>query len=189
MSEHAEKIRILVVDDEKDYANTQCAWLRERGYEATGVLSLAEAERHLQEHAKEVDLALVDMYMEDRDSGLKLVELTEQRYPWIVSIIVTGYGDFHNAVACMEAGAFSYVMKGESPPELILQIIKKASQHLSGRLRIIPYLHTVRDTITELLQKIDDVEAVFARIEDELRPREGESAEDSDRDSESNDGE
>lgn len=185
MKEHPSPIRILVVDDDKDYTQTQSEWLREEGNETVGVFSEKEAREFLKDHGKELDLALVDMYMEAQDSGLKLVELIDREYPWVVTIIVTGYGNFQDAVRCMEAGAFSYIMKGESPPELIIETLNKASGHLSNRLRVIPFLQEVRAAINGLLQRVGCVEAMLVRIEDELRPRGPEIVEST----ESNDGE
>jgi DNA-binding NtrC family response regulator len=100
-------VKVLVIDDEEQYTNKQCKWLRSEGYDAAGVLSEAEARVFLAEKGESVDIALVDMYMETGDSGLKLIRLIRGEYAWIVPIVVTGYAEFSNAAECMEAGSFS----------------------------------------------------------------------------------
>jgi DNA-binding NtrC family response regulator len=161
-----ERARVLVVDDGEQYAMSQSGWLREQGYEASCAFSEQEARAYLEEHAREVDVALLDMFMEKPDSGLRLVELVGEKYPWIVTIIVTGHGEFDNAVRCMEAGAFSYIMKDESPLDLILQTLKKGLA--SKARRIGPFVGEALSLIDDTMQKNHELQALLARISEEL---------------------
>jgi DNA-binding NtrC family response regulator len=118
--------RILIIDDE-DFADIQAEYLKDQGYETTAEHTVESAEERLKDSGSEVDIALVDMYMgQDKKAGLELVNLMSEQYPWIVSVVVTGHGGVNNAVLSMQAGAFSYIEKGESPQALITETVKKA---------------------------------------------------------------
>jgi len=166
-------MRVLLIDDDLDYVNSQIGYLRERGHDALGKYSQRETVEYLEGHAKELDLALIDMYMEDdEEAGLKIVQLIDRRYPWIIPIIVTGHGDFANAIRCMENGAFSYIMKGESPPGLVIATINQASARLlSDRVRVSrPYLQDLKGAIDQVASKIDDMQELLSRMIDEIAP-------------------
>ena len=111
---------------------------------------------------------------------MKLVGLISERYPSIVSIVVTGHGDFDNAIKCMQAGAFSYIMKGESPPGLITEMVKKAVAY--GVKNAIAYggrspVRVSREVVSDINEKIGvllcalhDVQEAIQRMADELQP-------------------
>jgi len=106
------------------------------------------------------------MYMgPKKQGGLELVELISEKYPWIVSIIVTAHADFGNAVKCMEAGAFSYIRKAEDPPELKRQTILKATERYRQTAR---FLREGSQLIRRLRKQLHDLEELIQRIADEL---------------------
>lgn len=152
-------MRILVIDDEETYARQQCEWLSMKGYDAIPLLSEEKAARFLAEKARDVDMALVDMYMETKESGLNLIKLMHDRYPWILCIVVTAHADFANAVKCMKAGSFSYIIKGETPNELILETIKEAgtpSRVKRGVAELVERLEELMRGIGECIERLKD---------------------------------
>jgi len=164
-------MRILVVDDDSDFTTVQCEWLEKEGYDAIGVLSERDARKRLAENGEEIGIALIDMYMEAQDSGLKLIKLIGERYPEIVPIVITGHADFENAARCMEEGCFSYIVKGETPPNVIRQTIKKATEYYQWRVsysqlqNIMPRL---KWGLEELRDGIEQISCTTQRIENEL---------------------
>jgi YesN/AraC family two-component response regulator len=57
-----------------------------------------------------IDLALVD-YLLPKCSGIEVLQLTRQRWPWIPVVILTGYGSEDLAVQALRAGASDYIKK------------------------------------------------------------------------------
>jgi DNA-binding NtrC family response regulator len=165
MTKSPRAIRILIIDDDHDYADSQAGYLKDQGYETVAAYTVESARDYLESKASEVNIALVDMFMErDMEAGLKLVGLISKRYPWIVSIVVTAYGDFDNAIKCMQAGSFSYIMKGTSPQGLITETVKKAVSQATIRLSV----RDIRKVAEEILKRAHDIEGMLLRITDEV---------------------
>lgn len=170
-------MKILVVDDDNDFTSKQCAWLETEGYDAVGVNWEREARDYLAENGEDITIALIDMYMEEEDSGLRLVRLIRESYPWIVPIVITGHADFGDAARCMEEGCFSYIVKGETPPDMIRQIIRKAVEH-HRFLTVLPRLKTgleeLRNAFAELVNSINSINKNMERTLDSVRRLEDE---------------
>jgi two-component system, NtrC family, response regulator GlrR len=71
-----------------------------------------------------LDLALVDLMLSEKESGIDLMERIHQIAPEIPIIILTAYGTINTAVEAMKRGAYSYLTKPFDRRELILQIKK-----------------------------------------------------------------
>ena len=172
MTKPGRSIRILIIDDDRDFADGQARYFTDQGYETTVQYTVESAREYLKSSGSGVNIALVDMYMgRDKEAGLKLIRFMSKHYPLIVSIIVTGHGDSDNAVKCMHAGAFSYIQKGASPQGLITETVKKAVEkfRLRSRLATIrPSVIEIRKVAEEVRQKVHDIEEMLLRITDEV---------------------
>ena len=82
--------RILVVDDEPAILLTYTAILEQHGYEVTGVPSVEEAEKALEERAFDL---LCDLTLGSGHSGLEVVEFARERHPRIEAVLLTGFAD------------------------------------------------------------------------------------------------
>ena len=62
--------------------------------------------------------------------GVALLKAVKKIRPNIFFIMLTAYGTIQNAVEAMKLGAFTYVIKGSDPEELLKEIrnIKKLKQ-------------------------------------------------------------
>jgi DNA-binding NtrC family response regulator len=166
MADTVPKVRIFLGDDEEQFALTQTQWLEKQGYAVTCASSVEGAKKRLKKDAQKLDLALIDMYMgSDKQGGLELVKLISEKYPWIVSIVITAHSGIRNAVACMEAGAFSYIIKGEDTPELKRQTILKATERFR---KTNLYLREFRRSIRGLTRQLHNLEELIQRMVDEL---------------------
>lgn len=118
-------MKILIVDDERDYLETMEMLLSSKGYKVTAVTSSNEA---LQALEKEYfPIVLTDVMMPIKN-GIYLLEQIKKIYDARIQvIIVTGYGSIENAVDAMKKGAFGYFIKSRNPSELLAEI-KKAEQ-------------------------------------------------------------
>lgn len=111
-------LKVLIADDEVEFASTIVTRLKLRNFVATMVNSGKAA---LAAIAKEIpDVLLLDLKMPDLD-GLEVLASLKANYPGLAVIILTGHGSFEVGRQGMELGAFDYIMK---PVDLNLLIGK-----------------------------------------------------------------
>lgn len=101
--------QILIVDDEADHAEVMAEALSRLGHICTIVHSLAEAEDELIHGT--FDVVVTDLVMESEDSGLKVLELTQQHQSDAEAIMVTAHGDVPTAKAALKGGAYDFIEK------------------------------------------------------------------------------
>jgi DNA-binding NtrC family response regulator len=99
---------VLVVDDNRDFAEPLCDLVRSRGYivqaATTGAAALALATAHAPRLVF-LDLRLPDM------PGLEVLNRLRQSRPDATVVIVTGYPELSSAVAAMRGRAVDYLCK------------------------------------------------------------------------------
>jgi CheY-like chemotaxis protein len=81
-------ITILIVDDDQDYLIQLQAKVRQFGYNTITAESQQEAEKLLEK--VKPDLAILDLMMENEDSGFILCYKMKKKYPDVPIIIATG---------------------------------------------------------------------------------------------------
>jgi CheY-like chemotaxis protein len=79
---------ILVVDDDPDYLTQMRLQLERAGYGVHTAGSVEEGETWLADH--QADLAIVDLMMENSDSGFSLCHRIKQQQPELPIVMVTG---------------------------------------------------------------------------------------------------
>jgi DNA-binding NtrC family response regulator len=126
----ADKIKLLVVDDEVRFLNTLTQRLSLRDFDVTPATSGQEAIDIARE--REFDLALVDLKMPGIP-GEQVLEVLKQEHPFIEVIILTGHGSVDSAVHCTQAGSYSYLQK-PCETEQLLEVLKEAYQRRVERL-------------------------------------------------------
>lgn len=112
------KIKVLIADDEVEFASTLSTRLQLRNFEAAMVTSGEAALRAVADNCPNV--LLLDMKMPDLD-GLEVLAKLKDENPRLKVIILTGHGSFVVGREGMELGAFDYLMK---PVDLNLLIAK-----------------------------------------------------------------
>lgn len=115
-----DKLKILIVDDEMEFASTLAERLILRDFEAVAV-SGAEEMMPLLHKGWTPDVALVDLKMPGLD-GLAVLEMIKRHDPSIEVIIITGHGSTASAIAGMQRGLFDYLMKPVDIEELTARI-------------------------------------------------------------------
>ena len=101
-------IKVLVVDDEIEFATTLVARLKLRKYKTTMATS---SEQALIAIEKEIpDVLVLDLKMPDVD-GMELLAQLKKTNPEIEVIMLTGHGSFETGIEGMKLGAFDYLMK------------------------------------------------------------------------------
>ena len=105
--------------------------------------SLAEARAYLDKHASEIQVALIDIRLQD-GLGIDLTREIREKYPHIQVIALTMYDSEAYLEAILKAGARGYLLKNTSREEL-LKAIKAV---LAGRYYFSEGIH---DTIGQRL--------------------------------------
>lgn len=108
IKEKTNNIRIIVVDDETEFATTLVTRLTLRKYDAKVATSGQEAINILANNV--FDVAIIDLRMPDID-GLELLAHIKDETPEVEVIMLTGHGSFSSGREGMEGGAFDYIMK------------------------------------------------------------------------------
>lgn len=103
-----QQIKILIADDEVEFASTLVTRLELRNFR-TIMANSGEAALAAVENDKP-DLLLLDLKMPDLD-GLEVLARLRVDYPDLKVIILTGHGSFEAGREGMELGAYDYVMK------------------------------------------------------------------------------
>ena len=116
------KGKLLIIDDEIEFASTLCERLRIRGIDTTDVHSGTEGLKKLVEIAPEV--VILDLKMPDMN-GIDVLTQIKKHDPGIEVIMLTGHGSGAAGILAMEKGAINYIMKPFDFNEL-LEIINVA---------------------------------------------------------------
>lgn len=119
-----EKIRLLLVDDERQFLETICKRLELRNFEVTPVSSGEEAIEAARKN--EFEIALVDLKMPGM-SGEQVLETLKKEHNFLEVIILTGHGSIDSAIRSTKLGAYYYLQK-PCELEMLLQVLKEAYQ-------------------------------------------------------------
>jgi two-component system response regulator CpxR len=115
-------LRILLVDDEKDFVQTLSERLKMRqftseiAYDGQQALDFTDQE--------DTEVMVLDLKMPGID-GFEVLKKIKQTKPEIEVIILTGHGTEKDRKTCMDLGAFAYLQK-PADIDLITETMKKA---------------------------------------------------------------
>lgn len=118
--------KILIVDDEPDVEVLMTQRFRKQLREKKFIFSFARSGiQALEVLTKEPDIRLVisDINMPEMD-GLTLLRNINEKFPDVLPIIVSAYGDMNNIRAAMNLGAFDFVTKPINFEDLTITIDK-----------------------------------------------------------------
>ena len=102
------KVKLLIIDDEVEYASTLGKRLRLRGFDTEEVYSGEDGLTRFAEISP--DVVILDLKMPDMD-GLDVLAGIKKHKPDVGVIIVTGHGANASGIKAMDKGAVDYVMK------------------------------------------------------------------------------
>ncbi|MCZ6681556.1 MAG: sigma-54 dependent transcriptional regulator [Planctomycetota bacterium] len=119
--------RLLLVDDDRIIVDSLSEFLRLEGYEVFGVDSVAEAVTQLGRNS--FSLVISDVNMPKSD-GFELLRTIRDRYPEVVTVVITGYGTIESAVEAIKMGAYDYLTKPIVDDEIRL-VVQRALQQQS----------------------------------------------------------
>jgi len=120
-----ETIRVLIVDDERDFLAGVSRALQKRGIAVTGAESAADALARVREQT--FDVAVLDVRLPDGDGHDLFLEI-KKHYPEIQGIILTGNRDENRQFRLSHQGLHDYLDK-PCDLEVLAQSIRAAYQH------------------------------------------------------------
>jgi len=100
--------KVLLVDDEREFAETLSERLQMRDYASAAVYGGEEALAIVEEDEPEV--MVVDLKMPGID-GLEVLRQVKEKHPNVEVIVLTGHGSEEVARRCLELGACAYLEK------------------------------------------------------------------------------
>ncbi len=122
-------MRVLVVEDERDFRELLVDYLSGLGYECVGVVSGEEARKELS--SRNFSVVLLDLLLPD-GNGMELIEWVTDNSPLTEVIVITGHGSIKTAVEAIKLGAYDFLTKPCSLKEVEITV-KKALE--SGKLK------------------------------------------------------
>ncbi len=136
--------RILVVDDEPDFARMVAKALRAVGHQVDEALDARNAIKLHREHS--YDMVVVDLRMPDM-TGLELLQYLKARDKKLFVMIMTAYGSLHVGIEALKRGACDYLSK----PFKLSVLQGKVRVNLERRRRYLEELtlHLHHDTVDE----------------------------------------
>lgn len=161
--------RILVVDDGPDVCKSIRENLEIDGYDVVTKSSSKEAMEYLEKEGQSLDVAIVDMWMEKKTSGLDLINFITHKHLPVAAIVLTGHGDEKNTVASMDAGAYSYIIKGGSHQlEEIRLGIHGAFLTLKEKRKVATAFGRLTKCLAEFGKQVDDFKSKLRGISQEF---------------------
>ncbi|MCP4657210.1 MAG: response regulator [bacterium] len=102
------KGRVLIIDDDADFADALASLLNRRVYDIA-VANSAEAALEIVEHF-DAQVGLIDVRL-GKENGIRLIRDLRAARPELRCVIMTAYAALDNAIAAIQEGAFDYLRK------------------------------------------------------------------------------
>jgi len=139
--------RILIVDDEKTIRKVLSEALRGHNFIVSSVGCSEEALSALEQG--NLDLVLLDLKLPGTLDGLDLLREIHSRWRHIVIIMLTAYATIDSAVLALREGAYDYLTKPASIPQ-ILESIESGLAKQHEETRRVQLISRLEQTLEEL---------------------------------------
>lgn len=140
---------LLLVDDEPNITNALRReledWANERSIEISIAHSAPDALELLQKIGESTLLIISDLKMPEM-KGSDFLLAVKEKYPHIISILLTGYSETQEVIKAVGAGIFSYILKPWNSAYLIAEV-QKAFDHGESKREKDRYLKQVEEEL------------------------------------------
>lgn len=109
-------VRTLIVDDDEGVLFVLSETLGRSGHAVTGISSGEEALERLRDTP--FDLAILDLKLDGRIDGLRVLEAIKWRWPQTATIILTAHGSLDSALVAIRERVDGYLLKPVRPEEI-----------------------------------------------------------------------
>lgn len=121
--------KVLLVDDEVEFASALAERLQIRDYEVETANNALEALGLI--HTYKPDVVILDLRISNID-GIETLKTIKKYDKSIEVIMLTGHGDVKSVEEGMKSGAFEYIMKPVDISELTSKIDKAQNKRKAG---------------------------------------------------------
>ena len=125
------KIKVLLVDDEKEFVEALAERLEIRDFEITKAFDGDEALARI----GNVDVVVLDVLMPGKD-GLTVLREIKKTKPLVEVIMLTGNATVPSAIEGLQSGAYDYLMKPTETKDLIAKIVLAYKRKVEQEERI-----------------------------------------------------
>ncbi len=159
----ADKISILIVDDEESVRDSLYNWFIEDGYIVECAGNAKIALQMLEE--KEFDIILADIKMPGMD-GMEMHRRIRSLNRDSIVIIMTAFASVDTAVQALKDGAFDYITKPFDPDDLSHLIRNAAAQiSLKSENEALKRRVTTLENIDDIIGKSEAIRNVLKQVE------------------------
>jgi len=143
-----DKIKILILDDEKQFTEELSGFFEDSDFESFEANTVAEGKRILNERV--IDLLILDVRLPGAN-GLDILKEVKIQYPYMEVIIISAHGDMDTVIKAMRLGAFDYLRK---PFRFIdIQIALERTQKYLQMQRKLKQMEEKNSLISKTLEK------------------------------------
>jgi DNA-binding NtrC family response regulator len=159
----AEKISILIVDDEESVRDSLLNWFIEDGYSVECAENAKKALQLIE--VRDFDIILADIKMPGMD-GMEMHRRIKALNRDSIVIIMTAFASVDTAVQALKEGAFDYVTKPFDPDDLSHLIRNAAAQiALKGENEALKSRVTTLEAMDDFIGQSDAIRKVLDQIE------------------------
>ena len=159
----ADKISILIVDDEDSVRDSLLNWFIEDGYEVEAAENAKRALQLLEK--RDFNIILADIKMPGMD-GLELQRRIKALNEETIVIIMTAFASVETAVQALKDGAYDYVTKPFDPDDLSHLIRNAGAQiRLSKENEALKKRVTTLDDVDDIIGQSEAIRRLLEQIE------------------------
>lgn len=127
-------MKILIVDDNRDFCGTLADVVRDQGWQADVCHSPEAALKILDDRAGEIGLMLLDIEFgsESKLTGLDMLGHSIRHFPRIPVVMISGKGTIDTAVRATKLGALNFIDKSTLNNETLVGVLTTAMERISA---------------------------------------------------------
>ncbi len=148
-----EKIKILLVDDEKEFVETLSERIRMRDHKSDVALDGEEALKLMDDDLP--DVVVLDLKMPGID-GMEVLRRIRKAYPNVQVIMLTGHGSDKDEKEARKLGAFEYLQKPVEIETLMKKIKKAYKQKFESSMMAATFAEAGEFDIAKDILKADE---------------------------------
>ncbi|MFA5011089.1 MAG: sigma-54 dependent transcriptional regulator [Ignavibacteria bacterium] len=155
--------KVLLIDDEKDAADSLSSWFEDKGYSIKTAYSGKEGIEHVMSF--DPDVVVTDIKMPDM-SGLEVLSAIKEYDEMIQVIVITAFDDMDTTIEAIQKGAYDYLAKPLDIKRLELSVRRAIeNRKKSQKLELLePENLTESENSLQLVGKSSVMMEIFKKI-------------------------
>ena len=162
----ASRRRVLVLDDEPAVRDILGKMLQMLQFETVSCGTLQEAIQAIESSVEDFDIVLTDLHLNNNSTGIDLLRELQEKAPWTVKMVVSGYASKDTAIECLRHGAFDFIEKPFAYTQLSAAM-NRAMEHrrllVANRRYHLHLEELVRSRSESLTRTLDTLRSSYAQ--------------------------